>query len=145
MTFFIARFRYKLAFLCVISVIIMLINCILVHISFHEMLKRFGITFAILLAIGIYLWYPAFSYYFSDPKEVWDSWECFSRRKRRSEFEDFHFDCVYKNTRFGLAKEAGKGYRTLTTLKSCTCAEYRKNHVPCVHMYKLADILGLFR
>lgn len=31
-----------------------------------------------------------------------------------------------------------------TTLKDCTCADFRKRRLPCKHMYRLAMLIGAF-
>lgn len=32
-----------------------------------------------------------------------------------------------------------------TTLSSCTCADFEERRLPCIHIYRLANILGLFK
>lgn len=141
MNFYISKFRYKLAFACLAGIVIMLINGKIIHMQFYEIFKSYGIVFAVLLAMSAYLWYPAFRYVKADPKKLWKSWGYLGKKK---EFENFQFDRVYRKTRYGLAKEPDKGYRTMTTLESCNCVEFRKTHKPCKHMCKLADELNLF-
>lgn len=145
MTFFIAKFRYKIAFAFAAGVIMLCIDALVMNIPLDYFLANYGLVCLFLLAASAFLWWPAFKYYSSDPKGVWDSWGRCGRQKKRSEFQDFKFDKVYPKTAFGLAKEPHKGYRTLTTLDSCTCPEWRQNHLPCIHMYKLADQLGYYR
>lgn len=145
MNFYISKFRYKLAFACLSGIFILLISGKILHMSFYVIFRDYGTAFAILLIMSFLLWYPAFRYVRSDAKEIWERWGSLGRQKEREEFENFQFDRVYKNTRYGLTKEPGKGYRTMTTLENCNCPEFRKNHTPCKHMYKLADELGLYK
>ena len=145
MTFFIARFRYKVAFALAAGVVILVLDAVFMNIPFTFFLMNYGLVCLILLALSAILWYPAFRYYRTDPKSIWDSWGRCGQNKKRSEFKDFHFDKIYTSTCFAMAKEPSKGYRTLTTLDSCTCAEWRKTQLPCIHMYKLADLLGYYR
>lgn len=142
--FFISRFRYKFAFACVAGVIIMLVNAALLHMPLQEVFADYGIALAVLLALGIYFWYPAFRYFRIEPAEIWSKWGASGRRKEKSEFADIRFDRVYENTRYALLKEPDKGYRIMATLENCTCVEFRKNQIPCKHMCKLADVLGLY-
>lgn len=144
MNFYISKFRYKLAFACVTGIVIMIINGILMGMELVQIFREYGIVFLVLLLMGILLWYPAFKYAATDPKELWNRWGSAAREKSRKEFKDFQFDRVYQNTRYGLTKEPGKGYRTMTTLETCNCVEFRKTHKPCKHMCKLADELGLY-
>ena len=145
MTFYISKFRYKLGFAFIVGVIIIFINGNLMDMQLHVVLHDYGGTIVILFILGVWLWYPAFKYAFSNPKEMWEHWGYLGRQKRKKEFADFKFDRVYTKTHYAVAKEPKKGYRTMTTLESCTCPEFRKNHTPCKHMYKLADTLGLYR
>lgn len=144
MNFYISKFRYKLAFACAAGIVIMLINGWKTGISFHALIVEYGIVFLVLILMSIYLWYPAFRYIRKTPEEMWSSWGRLAKCKDRREFQDFKFDRVYRKTRYAMAKEPTKGYRTLTTLENCTCVDFRKNHAPCIHMYKLADILELY-
>lgn len=144
MNYYISKFRFKLAFACIAGMVIICINGFKINMSFVEILRNYGVAFAVLVALSMYLWYPAFKYARSDPKELWRKWGSLAETKKREEFADFRFDCIYKKTYYAIAKEPNKGYRTLTTLESCTCSEFRKKHSPCKHMYKLADILGLY-
>ena len=144
MIFYISKFRYKLGFAFIAGVIIMFVNGRSMDMQLHELLHRYGVTIALLLIMGVFLWYPAFKYASSDPKEIWERWGYLGRKKKRKEFADFRFDRVYVKTYYAVAKEPKKGYRTMTTLESCTCPEFRKTHTPCKHMYKLADTLGLY-
>lgn len=145
MNFYISKFRYKLAFACLAGIVIMIINGFRLRMGFLEIFKEHGLTFAVLLIMGIALWYPAFKYARTDSRTLWERWGYLGRKKEREEFEHFRFDYVYEKTRYALTKEPDKGYRTMTTLESCNCPEFRKNHAPCVHMCKLADILGLYK
>lgn len=144
MNFYISKFRYKLAFACGAGIIIMIINGFIRNIHFLQMIKDYGTVFAVLLIMSVLLWYPAFKYVATDPREIWKRWGRWAVEKSREEFEEFHFDCLYKKTKYGLTKEPGKGYRTMTTLESCNCVEFRKYRKPCKHMCKLADELGLY-
>lgn len=142
--FFISKFRYKLSFACVTGLIIILVNGLLMDMTIVEILRGYGTTFLILLAISAYFWYPAFKYFFTDAEEAWKRWGRYGRQKKRKEFSSVKFARVYKETKYAIAKEPDKGYRIMTTLDECNCVEFRKNHVPCRHMYKLADHLGLY-
>lgn len=144
MNFYISKFRYKLAFACLAGIVIMLVNGKIMHMQPYELIKEYGIVFATLLIMCIFLWYPAFKYVNTDPEELWNRWGCLGQRKKKEEFQEFHFDRVYQKTRYGLTKEPSKGYRTMTTLESCNCVEFRKTHEPCKHMCKLADELHLY-
>ncbi|MBC6679917.1 hypothetical protein [Zhenpiania hominis] len=144
MNFYISKFRYKLAFAFLAGIVIMIVNGLIMGMPFLAIFKQYGIVFLVLAAMGVYLWYPAFKYRRTDSKTLWQRWGYLGRKKERKEFEDFHFQYVHKKTRYAMTKEPDKGYRTMTTLEGCNCVEFRKNHAPCVHMCKLADILGLY-
>ena len=145
MNFYISKFRYKLAFAFIAGIIIIFVNGVYVGSSLGEVVTQYGITFVVLLVISIYCWYPAFRYASTNPNELWSRWGYSVRhRNRKEEFADFQFDRVYEKTMYGMAKEPGKGYRTLTTLENCTCSDFRKNRTPCKHMCKLADILDVY-
>ena len=144
MNFYISKFRYKLGFAFLVGIIIMIVNGIRIGMPFIEIFREYGIVFLVLAALGVYLWYPAFKYSRTDSKTLWERWGYLGRKKEREEFENFQFQYVHKKTRYAMTKEPDKGYRTITTLESCNCVEVRKNQAPCIHMCKLADILGLY-
>ena len=144
MNFYISKFRYKLGFAFLVGIIIMIVNGIRIGMPFIEIFREYGIVFLVLAALGVYLWYPAFKYSRTDSKTLWERWGYLGRKKEREEFENFQFQYVPKKTRYAMTKEPDKGYRTMTTLESCNCVEFRKNQAPCIHMCKLADILGLY-
>lgn len=144
MNFYISKFRYKLAFACLAGIIIMIVNGIILKIQLYQLFADYGIVFAVLLLMSVYLWYPAFQYVSQDSKKLWAQWGDVGEQKKEA-FEEVEFDRLYRKTRYALTKEPNKGYRTMTTLKSCNCVEFRKHHKPCKHMCKLADELGLYK
>lgn len=144
MVFYISKFRYKMGFAFLVGIVIMIINGKIMGMSFGRIFIDYGITFLVLLILGVYLWYPAFKYDSAEADELWAKWGK-SAQCKKFELDEFEFDRVYEKTKYAMAKEPGKGYRTLTTLENCTCVEFRKNRTPCKHMYKLAEILNLYK
>lgn len=144
MIFYISKFRYKMGFAFLIGIVIMIINGKIMGMGFGEIFRDYGITFLVLLVLGVYLWYPAFKYAATEAEILWSKWGKLSHCKK-NKLDEFKFDRVYEKTKYAMAKEPDKGYRTLTTLENCTCIEFRRNHIPCKHMYRLAEILNLYK
>lgn len=148
MNYYISTARYKCALVCIAGAVIIAVNELLMGMSVSELLITYGIAVAFLLIMGFFLWRPAYVYASSDAAKLWDKWGIYGKRGAEAaevvQAEDVKFERVYKKTKYGLLKDPSKGYRIATTLTSCTCMDFRKNRIPCKHMYKLADILGVY-
>ncbi|MDR0570018.1 MAG: SWIM zinc finger domain-containing protein [Clostridiales Family XIII bacterium] len=143
MTYYISTFRYKIAFLCWAGAVMTVANGFLNQIPLTELLGRYGVSVAVMALAGCLLWRPAFKYAGDSADKVWGMWGDVARSKPRADFEGIRFERFYKNTKYGLLRDPA-GYRVGTTLASCTCRDFRERRVPCAHMYKLADLLGVY-
>jgi energy-coupling factor transporter transmembrane protein EcfT len=144
MNYFISTFRYKMACVFLAGAIITVVNGWLNGIPAKELLASFGVSITFMLIVSFILWLPAFKYALASPTAVWDMWGNAGKSTAREMFEGVTFARVYNRTKYGLLKEPSGGYRVAATLASCTCQEFRKTHTPCIHMCKLADILGVY-
>ena len=101
------------------------------------------------IIIAILLVLPEILYSRKSTEELWHSWdECsvsnkqFERieRSRNGELTPKFVDTKSRVAVFVGNSNSGK-YRT--TLKKCSCPDFKKRGVPCKHMYYLADQMEL--
>jgi hypothetical protein len=107
-----------------------------------------GIGEALLtIIIGVAFIIPELIYYFTDGAKVWGQWsdvessKAQQDRKERAETGELTPLSFDKRGKVGFfVGGSGKKYRT--TLKGCTCPDFKKRKAPCKHMYYLAGELG---
>lgn len=102
------------------------------------------VTFCILLCIPEYLYSKKTS------EDLWIKWiECHSAQKQQdrlkralvyNELIPLKIDTAARCGKFA-SQTSKKRYRT--TLRSCTCPDFKKRKLPCKHMYYLADQCNL--
>ncbi|MDR0676062.1 MAG: SWIM zinc finger domain-containing protein [Elusimicrobiota bacterium] len=70
----------------------------------------------------------------------------FSEKQRTKQLEALKikdYSILHLTDTFARIKDGGKVYKA--TLKNCACQDFALNSLPCKHMYKLADKLGIFK
>ncbi len=101
-------------------------------------------------AVGILFVAPELIYFFTPAEKIWARWadtEASQKqldrleRARNGELTPQWTDSKGKCAKF--VGSSGGAYKT--TLKKCTCPDFKKRKAPCKHMYYLADECGLLK
>ena len=102
------------------------------------------------IVFGLLLFIPEFIYLASSSDSLWGKWgnpldsnaqKTRIQRAMSGELTPLNVDLKSRCATF--VGSDSKKYRT--TLKNCTCPDFKKRGVPCKHMFYLANELGLLK
>lgn len=135
--------KWKIAFAAVFALVA--ISC-LVGVAGGSVLEKAAFAVVYLL-IGLAPLLPDLLYLNTPAEKLWKRWasvegeKADSRKGRaaRGELTPVYIDAELK---YGLFAGSEKGkYRT--TLRGCSCPDFKKRKVPCKHMYYVAEKCGV--
>ena len=66
------------------------------------------------------------------------------QRIHKAKFEDFIIKTLDKEIKCAKILNKDKNQTYNTTLQSCSCQDFQQRHLPCKHMYRLADIFEIY-
>lgn len=122
------------------------IICLVGAIGLIAQLDIVSAIISLILAVVALL--PEIMYAKSDKQALWHSWDESSvseeQSRRLERARNGELTPVWVDTRIALASFVGgdsKKYHT--SLKKCSCPDFKKRGVPCKHMYYLADQMGM--
>lgn len=107
-------------------------------------------AFRIGIIIAVILIFTAIKYLLTDPANYISNWTTTQKyRASQNRIEDAYkeeLDCININKDFRTGYYYGlNGETYTTTLKGCTCKDYKECGIPCKHMYHLAKQLGYIK
>ena len=98
--------------------------------------------------IGIALFVPDFLYYKKPAAELWKKWDATHNSQKqldrieRAQNGSLTPLMIDKDAKYGRFVGSTNG-KYFTTLHKCSCPDFKKRHVPCKHMYFLANDLDV--
>ena len=140
---FIITLRGKLGIVCILgSFMYVIANMISGGLTIGETLSQSWILLLFMIMLGISFLIPDIVYLATPAKETWDRWGLALRKYKFDDYKFVTFDGFYPSTRCAVTRDI-YGAKLNVTLIQCTCRDCRKNKTPCIHMHKLADMLGV--
>ena len=142
--------RGKLAVIAVIITAVFTVNTLLDNsLTAEQAFAAIAAVAALCLIPAVICWVTGWKFANTPLSAKWAKWdgkhELPNQQKRMRSAIQPMFDALIFDRDYGSAKykDVSTGGVYHTNLFNCTCIDYQNRHLPCRHMYALADELGL--